>query len=317
MPPRKRSRRSNVDNEKTTASQQAKRDFEHQIEELMKLYDDVDPDEINKFQHPFEIGGLCKDKPLSPIQRAITYCMNHRGGSATDEEIVAFIRRFWSTIGSASDHQYRAPPDKRVLHINYSIVKENRPLFIRVDETHWAPNKLSPTSHHSSHHSSKNVSSSSSSSASASASSSGNSNSTKEKDFSKSHFNSNSNSASSAMSSRRNENGYFQERLMWLIKELNMPMTTEEIAQHCESFKDAPGSFDNLSLLPRVKSVLAAKKVLGEVCYNEEKETWTLPKENERRNRSDDLLPRELRGIRMRELTINDLWLLLKEKGIY
>ena len=96
-------------------------------------------DEILSTQHPFEVAGICGSKGLSPVQKAITYVMKNNNGYATDDEILAFLRKHWSQIMLKSDRQSRQPPDKRILHINYSIQKEQRFLFVRSPDN---PNKF-------------------------------------------------------------------------------------------------------------------------------------------------------------------------------
>lgn len=156
----------------------------------MKLYNDVtNPLEIMKCRHPLETGlklsdivnpnnekynrnilkkicindsefeHLCENPStsskyrnlqLTPIQKAMTYCMIHDGGSTTDDAIVAFIMRFWKTISAynnsdtpGSTHQkYKAPPTKRILHINYAIIRGGWPLFVEHDKNKWGANTI-------------------------------------------------------------------------------------------------------------------------------------------------------------------------------
>ena len=285
--PRRKLRQSNFsnnnnnDNDKLVAQTQQKKDYELQIIELMKLYDDVDPKTIATTQHPFEASGILGDKSLSMIQKAITCCMRHNGGSATDDEIVAFMRKFWSIISESLEHQHRNPPDRRVVHINFSINKEGKPLFKKVDQTHWAPNDPGSTY-------------------------------TKR---SAERYDKTDNSHVVA----KDLDG-FQERVANIVKESPIPLSFDAILSASEDFKDLPGMFDELPLRSRVRAVLTAKKAACELDFDTDTQLWSkigTASSIARRTRAEDTMPREIRGLKLKELTINDLWSILKEKGIY
>ncbi|OHT10448.1 hypothetical protein TRFO_20255 [Tritrichomonas foetus] len=141
MAPRKRARtRDAAYTDKDEQAMINKAEYESRLLQYIKLYDDVEPGLILECEHPFEVAGLCGDKPLSPIQKAITYCMFFRGGSASDEEIIAFFRRFWKTIGPHTER--KSPPNLRILHSNLSVTRDSLPLFIPDDNGKWMPNSL-------------------------------------------------------------------------------------------------------------------------------------------------------------------------------
>jgi hypothetical protein len=138
---RKRPKRQ-LDPEKVAATEHARKDYEAQIQDLAGNFDDVDPEAVRDAVHPFEVAGICGDKPLSIMQKAITYCIQYLGGAASELEILAFLRRYWSEIVAKTDHQSRQIPDKRVLRINFTIQKEKRFLFVRSahDQEKWCLN---------------------------------------------------------------------------------------------------------------------------------------------------------------------------------
>lgn len=153
-----------------------------------RVYNDIsNPSEIMECRHPLETGlkrsdienpnnerfnrnilrkicindqdfeNLCrtssskyKNFNLTPIQKAMTYCMIRDGGCTTDEALCAFIKRYWDLIASynnsgiqgSTGHKYRGVPGKRILHINYAILRHNLPLFIQYDEHRMGTNTI-------------------------------------------------------------------------------------------------------------------------------------------------------------------------------
>lgn len=303
MPPR-RSRpgpkRKPIDPEKENAIKQSKQEYDKQLQELMKLYDDVEPDNIFKCKHPLEKvddresgdeRSHGKVLTLTPIQKAITFCIQHNGGSATDDEILAFIHRFWSTIvaysisiDSGNNYQNSKIIDKRVLHINLAINKDNQPLFIKIEENRWKLNDTIPTS------------------ASSSTTTS---------------------NSSYRPSTRSNTNFYsrdsssFQDKIMEILKNSkSQSLTIDEIINKATDFKDEDGLFQGSPLDRRVRCVLQIKRILKEVSFDEVTSKWSLKTKQSERQKSF-YLPKELKGVKIKELTANELWNVLKEKNIY
>lgn len=360
MPPRRsRSslRRKPVDQEKENAIKQMKENFDKQLQELMKLYDDVDTNIIFKCKHPLEIlsneideeRGRNKVATLTPIQRAITFCIQHNGGSATDDEVLAFIHRFWSIIvayGQRGDngitYQYTKPIDKRVLHINFSTAKiDNRPLFIKIEENRYKLN--APINNGSTKNENKSIGSidstnntdnssnkSASSSQSATDSSrssqriSMNSRNMNSRNYNSNSSNTNSNSYSiNARSSTRlgfNNNSRdstaFQDKIIEILKSAkNQSLTIDEIVNKAKELESNEEFYPNLSLEKRVKCCLEMKKIVKEVVYDENTLKWSIQTKPIEKQKNS--LPKELKGVRIREMSVNELWSLLKEKRIY
>jgi hypothetical protein len=264
--------KSAADIEKASATETAKREHEAQIQELVHSFDDVDPHQIRQTLHPFEAAGLC-DRPLTMIQKAITFVMMHQGGSATEPEILAFFRKFWRHIGSSSERQSRQVPDKRVLHINFSIQKDKRFLFVRTPENsdRWTVNTTT---------------------------------------------------APMEPNRRISEQIIqFQDRLLALVRNREGGMTFDEVLDATRDFGNAEGSFANLPLEKRVKACLTAKKVIKEVWFDDQEQKWTTtpPAKSQRpkRSRVGEFTLASLKALHVSEMTVNEVWNLLKEKGVY
>lgn len=230
-------------------------------------------DEIMSTVHPFEAAGLCGPKGLSPVQKAITYVMQHRGGYASDDEILVFLRKHWSQIMQKSDRQSRQPPDKRILHINYSIQKEQRFLFVR-----------SPT----------------------------------DPDM----FGINTPEAPIETSRRINEQAVpFPERVIDLLRSYGDGLTLDEVVQYTQSYADADGMHQGQPLRERALKVLKVKEALQELEFDAGANKWRIRVES-KRGKSRGAKGAEgpapgAGGTKITEMTVNELWYMLKEKGVY
>lgn len=108
----------------------------------------------------------------------------------------------------------------------------------------------------------------------------------------------------------------FQDRIIEILKNSrSQSLTVDEIINKATDFKNDDGLYQNLPLDKRVRCVLQVKKVLKEVVYDENTSKWSLPTRST--DKQKNFLPKELKGVKMKELTINELWNLLKEKNIY
>lgn len=85
---------------------------------------------IERFCHPFEITGQTEGKPLTLTQKTISYFIYHSGGSAREEDIVAFLNMHQRLISKDKKHQTTTKPDMRVLHLNMAIKKKGEFLFL-------------------------------------------------------------------------------------------------------------------------------------------------------------------------------------------
>jgi hypothetical protein len=272
MGSRKRRARRQVDPEKAAASQNAKKDYEAQISELSDKFEDVDPDRICEAMHPFEVTGLCGDKPLSIAQKAITFCIEHQGGAASDTEILAFLRRFWGEIIPKEDRKHSSVPDKRILHINFSIQKGKRFLFVRSpdDPEKWCLN-----------------------------------------------------SPQGPIENNRKigeQVQQFQDKMMGIMKKQGTEGATfDELMGLCHEIEDVDGHFQGLPLKARLKAFLTSKKVIHEVSYDERTQKWAIATKTkvERKFKPDHFLPAALKGRHLREISINELWTILKDRGVY
>jgi hypothetical protein len=267
---RRRPKRT-TDPEKLTATETAKKDFEAQIQDLASSFDDVRPIEVREAMHPFEISGLCGEKPLSVVQKAITYCIQYLGGSASEAEILAFLHRFWPQIVSKTDHASRPVPDKRVLRINFTIQKEKRFLFVRsvVDQQKWCLN-----------------------------------------------------TAKAPIEPNRRITDQiipFQDRMLSILRSHEEGLTLEELAELTREFAAADGMYQNLPLERRVRTCLTVKRVVHEAHFDEKLQKWLAgpPRPERKKGRGEDAMANFIKNLHVRELTVSELWNILKDKRIY
>lgn len=101
-------------------------------------YESDDDIELNNLQnhilqtkHPFEINGLTDGKPVSVIQKVITYFINKNGGWAHEKKIFQFLNDNWADITQISKKRFQNKPKPRLLHINLSAKKKGQYLFIK------------------------------------------------------------------------------------------------------------------------------------------------------------------------------------------
>jgi hypothetical protein len=271
MRSRRRKSKRQGDLDRVAATETAKKDFEAQIQDLSGDFDDVQPEAVRDAQHPFEVAGLCGDKPLSIVQKAITYCIQYLGGEASENQILAFLHRYWSQIVPKTDHFNRPVPDKRVLRINFTIQKEKRFLFVRSihDQQKWCLN-----------------------------------------------------TAKAPIEPNRRITDQiipFQDRVVALLRNHDDGLTLNELIELTKEFALAEGMYQNLPLDKRLITCLTVKKAVHEVHFQEKQQRWRAgpPRPERKKSRSEENVASLLKGVHVRELTVNELWNILKDKGIY
>ena len=324
MPPRRaRSKavKNSVDTKKTPSSQETNQSNE-ELGELKKLYDGINPDDIFKCKHPLEMrdnhdsSNNSKQILLTPIQKAITYCIQHSGDSATDDEILAFIHRFWTEIVTyglthniGSKYNVNSPMNKRVLRINLAIPKDGKSLFIKFDENKWKLNSTlaSKTSIHNSFHTT--VASSRNTQRNAPV--------TRGMSASGSNSNISGLRASMAFPNSNENSTLFQDKILEILKNAkDQSLTLQEIIKLAAPYDGLDGIYPSCPLHQRVRLVLTIKKVVKEVEYNEITEKWSIASKQSDRERQLSL-PKELKGMKIKDMSIGELWTILKEKQIY
>jgi hypothetical protein len=271
MRSRKRRTKRQTDPDKAAASATARKDFEAQIQDLGIAFDDVQPDAVADAQHPFEIAGLCGEKPLSIVQKAITYCIQFLGGAASEQEILAFLHRFWGQIVAKTDHASRPTPDKRILRINFTIQKEKRFLFVRSlhDQQKWCLN-----------------------------------------------------TAQAPIETNRRITDQvvpFQERVVSVVRNHDEGISFDDLAELTRDLAEIDGLYQNLPHEQRLKTCLTVKKVVHEVHFNEKTQRWLAgpPRPERKKGRGEDSVANVLKGVHVRDLNVNELWSILRDKGIY
>jgi hypothetical protein len=271
MRAKRRKPRRQADPDKVAATETARKDFEAQIQDLAGSFNDVEPEAVRDTMHPFEHAGLCGDKPLSIVQKAITYCIQYLGGAASECEILAFFHRYWTKIVSQTDHSGRPTPDKRILRINFTIQKEKRSLFVRSphDQQKWCLN-----------------------------------------------------TANAPIESNRRISDQivpFQDRMLSIVRDHEEGLSFDELIELTKEFASADGVYQHLPHERRLKTCLAIKKAVREIHFNEKSQKWMPgpPRPERKKGRSEPSATGLLKGIHVRELTVNELWDVLKDKGIY
>ncbi|OHS96645.1 hypothetical protein TRFO_37141 [Tritrichomonas foetus] len=84
-------------------------------------------------KHPFEISGVANGKSLTMTQKAIICCMNLQDGSASEIQILKFLRKHWQFIRKNSSKDYRDSANTRLLHINFRTKKNGMTLFVETE----------------------------------------------------------------------------------------------------------------------------------------------------------------------------------------
>jgi hypothetical protein len=260
-----------ADPAKAEAAEITRKAFEAQIQDLAGAFNDVQPELVRDAIHPFEAAGLCRDKPLSIVQKTITYCIQYLGGAASELEILAFFYRHWSQIVAGTDNSKRPVPDKRVLHINFTIQKEQRFLFVRSvhDQQKWCLN-----------------------------------------------------TATAPIEPRRriaDRVVMFQDRIVSILQSHEEGLSFEELLELTKEFSNDEGSYQNLPHERRLRTCLTIKKVVREIHFNERFDKWMPgpPRPQRKKGRTEDSIARLHKGICIKDLTGDELWDILKAKGIY
>lgn len=105
-------------------------------------YDSEDDTELNNLQnqilqtkHPFETNGFTDGKPISVLQKVITYYINKCGGWAHEKKIFQFINDNWADISQISKKRFQKQPKIRLLHTNLLAKKKGQDLFVKKSPT--------------------------------------------------------------------------------------------------------------------------------------------------------------------------------------
>lgn len=83
-----------------------------------------------EIQHPIEAAGMINNKELTPIQKAITFCIMEHNGTASEQEILEFVTKKWKLINEKSARAFQVKPCMRLIRLNLSIKKNNQQLFL-------------------------------------------------------------------------------------------------------------------------------------------------------------------------------------------
>lgn len=270
MPGKRRKPKRAIDEKRSVNTELEKKEYEARIDQIAQSFEDVDPEKVRETMHPFEIAGICGDKPLSIMQKTMTFCINYMGGSASDEEILGFLRRFWHDILPKSEPP-KPIPDKRVLHINLAIMKERRPLFVKSQEDplRWCVNK-----------------------------------------------------ANAPIEQVRRQSSSvtpFQDRMLSVLRAHGDGMTLDELVEECREFEDVEGNYQHLPLHERVRTCLTAKQVIRDVAWDENEQKWfaTTSPAKPKKFRIEDYLVTSMKGMKLKDLSVNELWAVLKDKKVY
>ena len=81
--------------------------------------------------HPFEETGKDAGKKSSPLQKAIITCIKENNGSASEEQILEYIKTKWDIITRLSERQFLDEPSIRIVRLNCAIKKKGRHLFLK------------------------------------------------------------------------------------------------------------------------------------------------------------------------------------------
>jgi hypothetical protein len=259
-----------TDSKKVTAAATAQKNFEMQIKNLAGRFNDVQPESIRDALHPFEIAGFCGEKQLSVIQRAITYCIQYLGGSASEVEILSFLHRYWSHIVTGTHYSNSTIPNTRILRINFSAQKEKRFLFVRSiqDYQKWSLNTIT---------------------------------------------------APIETNRRITEQIIpFQNRIVSILRSHEEGLSFDELIELTKQFATTDGSYQHFPHDKRLTICLRIKKAVKEIHFNDKLQKWmhgAHPEEKKKVN--ENRITNLLKGIDIKQLSADELWAILQNKGIY
>lgn len=99
-------------------------------------------EEFMNTMHPFEASGRYTGKKSSPIQKAIIACINLYGGSASEEQLLQYVKKKWDIIVKYSEREFSTEPSIRVIRLNCAVKKKARHLFLKdpVKHDNWILN---------------------------------------------------------------------------------------------------------------------------------------------------------------------------------
>ena len=229
--------------------------------ERAKLYSGEE--EFMNTLHPFEELGKNSGKKSSPIQKAIISCIKEKGGSATEDEILEYVKEKWEIIMKYSERGFALDPSIRVIRLNCAVKKKARHLFLKDPNKKDAwilnsrPRKIPVR---------KNSLSTRTSI-------------TNDDDEEEEIIDSNE-SSTFASSPEVFAKQYvmaeetFERRVEHLIRESGKKMKLNDITNELENFEKEPGIFASLPLERRVRACLIVLKSERKVKYNENTQEW-------------------------------------------
>ena len=252
-------------------------------------------EKILRTKHPLEKSHYIESKGLTPSQRAITCCIQLCGGEASEEQLVYFLRNNWQVISTMSS---RTPniPDMRVLRINLSVKKKSIPLFTQKqgEENVWCLTETPEGFYPPKNRTTTNVKES--------------------RTFE-------NRETFQQMIHKENPNS-FEGKLTEIIKKFPDGILFNDIVKELESYSNSPGLFPTLPLSRRIHSILLAKKKMNMVTNDGD--LWKIEtNDNQKTNRNENSIRRNenfppfLRTVRIRDLTIDELYTILKENKVY
>ena len=226
--------------------------------------------------HPFEQLGICGT--LSPVQKAITCAIKIHKGWANEDQILEFLIKNWDFITANTTHRYRQGPDKRMLHINFSITKDKQPLFIPHPTIpgNWGLPKVEAEKIE-----------------------------TLELEQEK------------VIEAPKSEPILdiiplnFEETLLSLLEKSSHGYTIQELSVLMHQYKDLPGLFPSLALDRRIRAVLIVFKNQNKIIYNTNNDMWQVKTNDmEEQIKYQYIVPRSKpsKDESIRSLTISELW---------
>jgi len=270
-------------------------------------------------KHPFELAHMVEAKQMTPSQRAITCCIQMNGGWAREDVLLNFLQEHWGFIGKMNSKLPNNMPDSRVLHINLAVRKKGNNLFVQNPENGelWGLNHVEDLKTRNPRYKGVGRDLRLKRSESQSHDSSGHSD---DESSEAERLSTSSNSPANGNRAEEPRIKYFEDRIVDILRDKPNGLLLKDIIELSKPLEGQEGLFNQLPHDRRVRACLITKKELSEVYHRNE--YWSCFESHEPTSRFDhtfsaSILPDSLKGVKVADITVDQLWSMLKEKKIY
>ncbi|EAY01948.1 hypothetical protein TVAG_048030 [Trichomonas vaginalis G3] len=207
--------------------------------------------------HPLEQYCSSEWKKSSPLQMAIMDCIIKKGGSASEKDILDYIREKWDIINKYSKRGSLIELNLRVVRLNCAVKKRGRHLFVHDPNSidHWMLNtKLRKNSKYANNRANTNQNFE------------GNNEIIEKKEEIETDSSEHSEESSDL----------FETIILRFLTDNLLPHTFNEICEQMLQYKNNPGLFSKLPHERRVKAILISFRCNKIITCDTQSKTWIL-----------------------------------------